>query len=303
MAVSKLPMKTTALLAMAAVCLTAQTTSPASRHSYWATLFAGTYRVVMNVVYLTANNYPVKLDVYARRDGTPEPTLIWIHGGGWLRGSKDVELQSILPWLEKGWNVVNVDYRLGKVSGAPAAVVDCQCALRWVAANARQYGLDLNRLVVSGESAGGHLALTTGMIPESAGFGRECPGPPLPRVAAIIDWFGITDVNELLEGASQRPYAVEWLGSRLDREELARKLSPLTWVQKELPPVLMIHGDADTWVPYRQSVRLHEALDRAGVDNRLVTIPGGSHGGFPPEQRLRAFGEIDDFLARHHLTN
>ena len=296
-------METTALLAMAAVCLTAQTTSPASRHSYWATLFAGTYRVVMNVVYLTANNYPVKLDVYARRDGTPEPTLIWIHGGGWLRGSKDVELQSILPWLEKGWNVVNVDYRLGKVSGAPAAVVDCQCALRWVAANARQYGLDLNRLVVSGESAGGHLALTTGMIPESAGFGRECPGPPLPRVAAIIDWFGITDVNELLEGAGQRPYAVEWLGSRLDREELARKLSPLTWVQKELPPVLMIHGDADTWVPYRQSVRLHEALDRAGVDNRLVTIPGGSHGGFPPEQRLRAFGEIDDFLARHHLTN
>jgi hypothetical protein len=65
----------------------------------------------------------------------------------------------------------------------------------------------------SGNSAGGHLALTTAMIPESAGLDRECPGVHLPKVAAVVDWYGITDVNDLLEGENQRAYAVQWLGS------------------------------------------------------------------------------------------
>ena len=82
-----------------------------------------------------------------------------------------------LPYLEMGFAVVNVTYRLARVSEAPAAVEDCRCALRWVIQNAKEYGLDVNRLVVTGYSAGGHLALTTGMLPASAGLDRQCPGP------------------------------------------------------------------------------------------------------------------------------
>ena len=160
------------------------------------------YRVTPNITYLTANNFEAKLDVYARSDvTTPQPTMIWIHGGGWTGGNKEGATFSLLPYMEMGWNVVNVEYRLAKVSLAPAAVEDCLCALRWVMRNAKQYNFDTSKLVVSGSSAGGHLALTTAMIPASEGLDRECPGNEELKVAAVVDWFGITDVADLLDGA------------------------------------------------------------------------------------------------------
>ena len=112
-------------------------------------------------------------------------------------------------------NVVNVEYRLARTASAPAAVEACRCALRWVIQHAKEYGIDVNRLVVSGGSAGGHLALTTGMLPASAGLDRQCPGPDNLKVAAIVNWFGISDVNELLDGPNMKAYAVAWLGSAL----------------------------------------------------------------------------------------
>ena len=144
------------------------------------------YVVSTDITYLTVDNYEAKLDVYKRKDVTsPQPTVIYIHGGGWIGGSKKSSMMFLTPWLEMGLNVVNVEYRLTRVAPAPAAVEDCLCALRWVGSHAQAYGIDLTRLVVSGESAGGHLSLTTGMIPESAGLDRQCPGAPLPKVAVL----------------------------------------------------------------------------------------------------------------------
>lgn len=268
----------------------------------WATHAANEYQVFANLTYLTASNYEAKLDIYKRRTSTSaQPTLIFIHGGGWVQGSKEQSLMSVFPWLEMGWNVVNVEYRLGRVALGPAAVEDCLCALRYVAAQAKTYNIDTNRLVLSGESAGGHLALTTGMIPESAGLDRQCPGAPLPKVAAIIDWYGITDVVDLLDGPNRKTYAVQWLGSLPNREEIARRVSPLTYVRAGLPPVLAIQGDADPTVPYQHSVRLTEALSKVDVPNQLVTIPGGKHGGFTPEERTKIYVAIREFLTKNGL--
>jgi acetyl esterase/lipase len=175
--------------------------------------------------------------------------------------------------------------------------------LRFIAAQARTYDIDTARLVVSGESAGGHLALTTGMIPESAGLDRQCPGAPLPKVAAIIDWYGITDVGDRLDGPNRRPDGVAWLGSQPNREEIARLVSPLTYVRSGLPPILSIQGDADPSVPYSQSVRLQEALEKAGVPHQLVTIPGGKHGNFTPQERTDIYVAIREFLARNGLAS
>ncbi len=278
----------------------AQLSAPAT----WATHAANEYQTFPNITYLTANNYEAKLDVYKRRDATgPQPTLIWIHGGGWTGGTKESALMSLMPWFEMGWNVVNVEYRLARVSLAPAAVEDCLCALRWVAAQAKTYDFDTSRLVVSGDSAGGHLALTTGMIPESAGLDRECPGVPLPKVAAIVNWYGITDVNDLLDGPNRKSYAVAWLGSMPNREEIAKRVSPLTYVRHGLPPILTIQGDADPTVPYSHSVRLHEALRAADVPNQLLTIPGGKHGGFTPEERTKIYVTIREFLAANGINS
>jgi acetyl esterase/lipase len=269
----------------------------------WAVRFENEYRIVPNITYLTASNYDAKLDLYVTR--TPEkplPTLIWIHGGGWTGGTKE-SYAGIPAYLAMGMNVVNVEYRLARVAQAPAAVEDCRCALRWVIQHAKEYGIDVNRIVVSGGSAGGHLALTTGMVPASAGLDRQCPGPDNLKVAAIVNWYGISDVNELLDGPNMKAYAVTWLGSATDRDQIAMRVSPLAYVRAGLPPVLTIHGDADPTVPYTQSVRLHKALSDAGVANELMTMPGGKHGFdcCTAAQRTNAYVKIREFLARHHV--
>ena len=269
----------------------------------WASHLSNTYRVVPNVTYHTANNRDNNVDLYLPR-GTegPTPVLIYIHGGGWRGGSKEGNVLRLLPWLEKGWAVVNVQYRLAAVSLAPAAVEDCLCALRWVIRNAEDYNIDTSRIVVTGNSAGGHLALTTAMIPASAGLDRECPGPEPLSVAAVINWYGITDVGDLLDGPNVKTYAVTWMGSMSDRFEVAERVSPLTYVRAGLPPILTIHGDADPVVPHQHATRLHEALAAAGVSNELHVVPGGGHGGFDREETVAIFETIDRFLQTHHLA-
>lgn len=298
------------LVPLAASFLWAQTAqAPLTPTAEWAAHALNQYQVFPNITYLTASGYDSKLDIYKRRDtSVAQPTLIFIHGGGWIAGQKEAAIFSIIPWLEMGWNVVNVEYRMARVALAPAAVEDLQCALRYVAANAKTYAFDMNKLVLSGESAGGHLALTTGMIPENAGFDRVCAGggfagneTALPKVAAIVNWYGITDVNDLLKGSNAKSYAVQWLGSLPNRDEVAHSVSPLTYVRAGLPPILSIQGDADPIVPYSQNVRLHEALAKAGVQNELLTIPNGGHGNFKPEERTRAYQKIREFLAKNGL--
>jgi len=268
----------------------------------WTARLFGDYQVTPNITYLLANNYENKLDVYKPKNAAgPTPTVIYIHGGGWTGGTKEASILSILPYLDMGWAVVNVEYRLAKVSIAPAAVEDCRCALRWVIKNAKQYNFDVTRLITTGNSAGGHLALTTGMLPDSAGLDRECYGTEDLKVAAIVNWYGITDVVDELEGPNLKAYAVTWLGSLPNREEVARRVSPLQYVRKGLPPIITIHGDADPTVPYQHAVRLQKALNEAGVPNQLVTIPGGHHGNFTTEQNIHAFTEIFAFLKKNGL--
>ena len=272
------------------------------------------YRVAPNITYLTADGYESKLDVMTPSWVVTQPkvpTLIYIHGGGWVGGTKESNVLRTLPYLEMGWAVVNVEYRLGRNALAPGAVEDCRCALRWVYENADDYGFDTSRIVVTGASAGGHLSLTTGMLPASAGLDRLCPGRDAGRpgwaaadeyempVAAIVNWFGITDVGDLLEGVNAKSYAVAWMGSRSDRMELARRVSPITYVRSGLPPILTIHGDVDNIVPYKHALDLHAKLDEAGVANRIHTVPGKGHGTFTPEEQQEIFRVIRAFLDQH----
>src|SRR5436190_1913855 len=282
---------------LAVTCSATALTTTMAFSQNLSTSISARYRIVPNITYLTANNFDAKLDVYSRTDTqAPQPTIIYIHGGGWTGGAKETQTFSLMPYLEMGWNAVNVEYRLARVSLAPAAVEDCLCALRWVIRNAKQYGFDTAKLVVSGGSAGGHLALTTAMTPASTGLDRQCPGTEELKVAAAVDWYGITDVADLLEGPNIKTYAVQWLGSLPNRIEVAKRVSPLTYVRSGQPPVISIHGDADPTVPYNHSVRLREALTKVGVDVELVTIPGGKHGGFSRAENQKAYGSIRAFL-------
>lgn len=280
----------------------------------WVDYAAGEYDIRANITYATANNTPLKLDLYLpRKRATPLPTLVLFHGGGWVAGQKEQNVFQLLPYLSLGWAVVNVEYRLANNSPAPAAVEDCRCALRWVVSRAKFFNLDTSKIVLTGGSAGGHLALITGMLPVNSIFDRQCPTddstrwtnswePPV-KVAAIVNWFGITDVAELLDGPNAKHYAIEWFGSMNNRKELAQELSPMTYVRAGLPPIISIHGDIDNIVPYSQAVRLHASLNKAGVPNQLVTIPGGGHGGFNRQELVNSFSMIREFLRKYNVLS
>ncbi|HYP81483.1 MAG TPA: alpha/beta hydrolase [Steroidobacteraceae bacterium] len=281
----------------------AQSASADASADEWAAHALNRYQVAANVTYLAASNYESKMDIYSRRGATtPQPTVVYFHGGFWAAGSKEGALFSLFPWMQMGWNVINVEYRLARVAQAPAAVEDGLCALRFLAANAKTYNIDVNRIVTYGESAGGHLALTSAMIPETAGLDRACAAnAPVPRVAAVFNFYGVTDVADVIDGPHKATLAVTWMGSQPDRNELARRLSPLTYVRAGLPPIMTVHGDKDPTVPYEHAVKLHEALVKAGVQNQLLTIPGGGHGQFKPEERSRIFATVREFLTAHGL--
>ena len=266
----------------------------------WTAELVNSYRVTPNVTYGIANNVELKLDLYLPRSATgPVPTVMCIHGGGWVAGNKDSYSLLLMPYLAKGWAAVNVEYRLASSSLAPAAVEDCRRALRWLWVHAKQYNLDTTKIIVTGHSAGGHLALITGLLPPISEFDRtpEWAQELIPlHVAAIINWFGITDVTDLLDGPNMQPYAVSWLGTLSNREDLARRVSPINYVGPSSPPTLSIHGTKDPLVPYTHATRLHEALTKAGVPNKLITIPGGGHGGFSNKDLDMIYRAIDAFL-------
>ena len=168
----------------------------------WVDVASVDYDAIPNITYAVANNTALKLDLYVPRNVTPpQPTLVLFHGGGWVDGAKERNIFYLLPYLSMGWTVVNVEYRLAKNSLAPAAVEDVRCSLRWLTYNAERYKIDTKKLVLTGTSAGGHLALIAGMLPNGNPFDRQCPTdgstkwnsatePPL-KAAAVVNWFGI----------------------------------------------------------------------------------------------------------------
>jgi acetyl esterase/lipase len=269
----------------------------------WAASASDRYLVFPDQSYGYFSGVPVKLDVWQAQTKEPVPTVIYYHGGGWFFGDRTGALPYLMPWLARGWNVVNVDYRMSGTAPAPAAVEDARCALRWVYRNAEHFHLDTDRIIVTGHSAGGHLALMAGMLRESDGMDNNCPadaamGDKPLKVAAVVDWYGPTDVSDLIAGPDRKTYAVAWLGSLPDRDAEAQRVSPLNYVRAGLPPILIIHGDSDPVVPYSQSQRLHAELDSVHARNELYTVPHGNHGMFGAEADVSAYRQVWEFLDR-----
>jgi uncharacterized protein (TIGR02246 family) len=223
------------------------------------------------------------------------PGVIMFHGGGWIRSTKETMMDAFcLPYLERGFVVANVEYRVATAATAPAAVNDALTAAKWFFDRAGKYHVDPARIVVTGASAGGHLALMVGMTPASAGL-----GPAIP-IAAIVNGYGVTDVADLLDGPHRQSFAVQWLPEQTGRSDLAKRLSPLTYVRRGLPPTLTVQGENDRTVPHEQGVRLTAALKQAGVDAEMMTVPGAGHG-FSKEQWPAVHARIFDFLAKRGI--
>lgn len=247
-----------------------------------------------DVVYLRASDKDLHLDVYRNTafEG-PRPVLVYIHGGAWWKGEKPAGWGGFRAYLAAGFSVVTVEYRLTDVATAPAAVQDVRCALSWVKINAKAYNFDAKRVVPYGTSAGGHLALMAGMLPK----GNDIDLPACrdqPIVPAILDFYGPYYLRADLPGAFKSPSTARWIGN--GPETLWTTMSPATYVRKGQPPVFIVHGDADPTVPYEASTSLKADLDKAGVQNRFHTVPGGVHGKFPKEEQDKIELEALEFL-------
>jgi len=202
-----------------------------------------------------------------------------------------------------GYAVANIEYRLSQQATAPAAVEDTRCALIYLIKNAKQLNIDINKIVVMGGSAGGHLALMAGLLGNDHRFDGNCPGVESIKVAAIIDKYGITDVWDWGYGKNiTSKSAKQWLGDKAGNENFAKTVSPITYVNKNSPPTFIVHGDADPTVPYQQSVDIHKKFVEAGVKTEFITVPGGLHGKFDKDKNSEINKAIAAFLASLGLT-
>lgn len=251
----------------------------------------------LNVVYTKVNDWEGKMDIYLPPvKNAPTPVIINIHGGGWNKGNKESQ-SGFSGFFKRGYAVANIGYRLTGVATAPAAVEDTRCALIYLISNAKKLNIDVNKIVIMGGSAGGHLALMGGLLENNPIFDTNCKGTENVKVAAIIDKYGITDVWDWGYGKDKTSKsATSWLGSKAQDKDFAMSVSPLYQVKKTSPPVFIVHGDADPIVPYQQSVALKAKLDEAGVKNEFITVKGGLHGKFTPEDNSMVNAKIMEFL-------
>ena len=262
-------------------------------------------RIVKDAVYRMADGRPLHLDLYihsAARE-RPGPVLIHFHGGGWARGARPESWTGFRPYIAAGFSVVTVEYRLAGAARAPAAVEDARCALHWISANAERYGFDPARIVVSGTSAGAHLALMAGLLPdENAIDPAECRGAE--RAAAIVDFYGPTDLTAT-KGPSGAPHATvaNWIGERDGADAMARRMSPIAWLRREIPPIFIGHGDADSVVPVGQSIDLKRRLDELAVPADLFIVPGGGHGKFDADSQRMMTERALAFLCGHRIPD
>jgi acetyl esterase/lipase len=243
--------------------------------------------IFRDLPYVTNGHERQKLDLYIPKAQEKLPLIIRIHGGAWLAGSKEMEGPADYP--RQGYAVASINYRLSQHAVFPAQIEDCKSAVRYLRANAQKYNLDPNRFAVWGPSAGGHLAALLGTTGDVNEFDVGENLSVSSRVQAVVDYFGPTDFLQMEE--HRLPYGMvhnspdspesKLIGGNIqDNPEKVAKANPITYITKDAPPFLIIHGDKDPLVPHHQSELLEDALKKAGVPVTFYTVKGAGHGGF-----------------------
>ena len=248
---------------------------------------SGAFTLKRDLVYAEVDGQKLQLDLYVPTAAEKPPLVVWIHGGGWRAGSR--KSPKLMDVTKHGFALASISYRFTDKAIFPAQIHDCKAAIRWLRAHTEQHGYDADWIAVAGSSAGGHLALLTGV----SGNVRELEGnvgehiDQSSTVQAIIDYFGPSDF--VLRGRThpERAYT-EKSGSfallggvRTGKvtPEMERFASPATYVTKVDPPLLVFQGARDQTVLPDQSDRIVALYSTAGLKAQLVTLENAGHGG------------------------
>ncbi len=259
-------------------------------------------------VYALVEDKELALDIYYPRTKKPAggfPVIVWFHGGGWIMGSKRQDV-FVRDFPKYDFAVVSVQYRLALGATFPAQVHDARTACHWLWKNAAELGLDPDRMVLTGQSAGGHLALLT-----AYSEGRNPPGwgPALPKgtVKAVAAMYPPTDLLRLVPADAidnaLHPVALLLGGDVRSRVQQAREASPLNQARSGAPPTLLLHGLDDGIVPVEQSRILARRLRSLGVPVTLITPKGGHAFALFPDNALDAIKFLETVPSTKHIAN
>jgi acetyl esterase len=220
----------------------------------------------------TADGVSLTLDAYVPDGAGLYPAVIIVHGGGFRNGDKQTYVPPLFePFQKEGYVWLSINYRLYPQVKFPAPVDDIEAALRYVKANAKQYKIDLKRVVLCGESAGASLISYVAVHQKN-----------LLKLAAVVAFYGVHDwelraQHEINDKPGQSIWREFYQVQGADVKRM-REVSPINYLRKGLPPFLLIHGTADTQVNYQQSVAMQKKMQSMNLPCELITVPGGPHG-------------------------
>ena len=261
-------------------------------------------RVVRDLDYVGNGLERQKLDLYLPEPAAGlVPLVVWVHGGGWQANSKSNCLPALLL-PARGYALASINYRLTDAGPFPIQIEDCRAAVRWLRANAAKYRVDPDKIGAWGPSAGGHLVALLGTAADEKQWDNvgQYVGVST-RLQAVCDYYGPTDFLAAIEaGVTDATDAKLLGGPPNEKRDVAKKASPVTYVSRDDPPFLIVHGDLDRTVPLEQSQILFDKLKLAGVDATLLVVKNGKHGNWgsdvePDQQQIR--DAVFSFFDKH----
>lgn len=261
-----------------------------------------------NIEYGKGGDQTLTLHLAKPVDATePLPGLIFIHGGGWQAGSKDIYRKAIQDFAAEGYVAATVTYRLAPKHLFPAQIEDCKCAVRWMRAHADELGVDPTRIGAIGGSAGAHLSMLLGTMDSSDGCeGEGGWADESSKVQAVVSYFGPVDLTEteigdlpsrqlLNEGVIRGIIRAFVGGEPSEKIDLLRQASPLHYVNAGDAPILMFQGTRDILVPYDHPYEMAHVLTEHNIKGRVELILGAGHGWAGPEMARTQQASIDFF--------
>lgn len=227
----------------------------------------------------------LKMDIIYPEDKTKKyPCVVWICGGAWIRLDRSAHTAYLSELARSGFVVASVEYRTSNEGCFPIQLQDVKAGIRYLRALSDRYHIDPARIGVMGESAGGYLTAMAALVDDPA-FDVGAFTDFSSKVQAACPWYPPADVTGFvypspLEAAASMESLLFGKNVALHKEE-ALKICPISYVTKDAPPFLIIHGDNDHTVPFEQGEILHDKLEAAGADVKLLILEGADHADMP----------------------
>lgn len=225
------------------------------------------------------DNMTLRMNIIRRPWEGPRPTIVWLTGGAWQQSTFNVHVPELVYLVEAGFTVASVEYRTSEDAVFPAQIEDVKAAIRYLRANAARWCVDPDHIGIMGESAGGHLSALAGTTSDIRDFDVGENLDMSSAVQCVCDWYGPADFSTFKLLSNERsPEAIMIGGMKEQIPDKYKAASPVTYINKNTPPFLIIHGNADSTVDISQSDELYDKLTAAGVDCDYVVLNGAIHG-------------------------